>query len=208
MAPTPPAAEPPATKAALVVQAARRLFMERGYGATSMDAVALEAGVSKATLYAHFASKAELFSAIVAAECHRFVPTLDESEVDHLPVREALTRIGRRFLDLLISPPALSAYRVVIAEALRFPELGRAFYDAGPATTLSVLAGYLDRATRRGDLAVKDPVTAASLLVGMFRSHLQLRILLGVVDGVGDAERDHHVRAAVDLFLDGYGLRG
>ena len=207
MAPPPPAAEPPATKAAQVVQAARRLFMERGYGATSMEAVAREAGVSKATLYAHFAGKAELFSAIVAAECRRFVPTVDESEVDRLPVAEALVRIGRRFLDLLISPPAMAAYRVVVAETPRFPELGRAFYDAGPATTLRVLAGYLERATARGELAVADPHTGAALLIGMIRSHLQLRALLGVVASVDDAERDRHVRAAVELFLGGYAPR-
>lgn len=204
MAPLQPTAEPPATKAGQVVQAARRLFMERGYGATSMEAVAREAGVSKATLYAYFAGKAELFSAIVATECRRFVPTVDESEVDRLPVQDALMRIGRRFLDLLISPPALAAYRVVVAETPRFPELGRAFYDAGPANTLSALAGYLERATARGELAVADPYTGAALLVGMIRSHLQLRILLGVTAEVGEAERDRHVGAAVDLFLGGY----
>ena len=205
MAPPLPTAEPPATKAEQVVQAARRLFMERGYGATSMEAVAREAGVSKATLYAHFAGKAELFSAIVAAECHRFVPTVDESEVDRLPVSDALIRIGRRFLDLLISPPALAAYRVVVAETPRFPELGRAFYDAGPAITLSALAGYLERATARGELAVADPHTGAALLIGMIRSYPQLRRLLGVAEAMSEADRDRHVRAAVELFLGGYG---
>ena len=202
---TPPQAdaEPPVTKAEQVVQAARRLFLEHGYGATSMDAVAREAGVSKATLYAHFAGKAELFSAIVAAECHRFVPTVDESEVDRLPVRDALLRISRRFLDLLISPQALAAYRVVVAEAPRLPELGRAFYEAGPTITLNVLAGYLERATARGELAVADPHTGAALLVGMIRSYPQLRRLLGVAEEMSDAERDRHVCAAVELFLGG-----
>ncbi|MEI6558880.1 MAG: TetR/AcrR family transcriptional regulator [Rhodospirillaceae bacterium] len=207
MAPDEPSAEPPVSKLGQIAEAARLLFLERGYGATSMDAVARAAGVSKATLYAHFAGKAELFSAIVAAECHRFVPTVDESEVDGLPVRDGLFRIGRRFLDLLISPPALSAYRVVVAETPRFPELGRAFYNAGPATTLRVLGGYLERATARGELAVADPATGAALLIGMIRSHLQLCRLLGVIDAVSESERDRHVGAAVDLFLRGYAPR-
>ena len=207
MAPEHPIAEPPATKAELVVRAAWRLFMERGYGATSMDAVARAAGVSKATLYAHFAGKAELFSAVVVAECRRFVPVVDENEVDRLPVREALIRIARRFVDLLMSPAALAAYRVVVAETPRFPELGRAFYAAGPANTLEVLAGYLQRATARGELAVAEPRTAATLLMGMARSHLQLRCLLGVAGEIGEADRDRHVRAAVDLFLDGCARR-
>ena len=207
MAPEPPIAEPPASKAGLVVEAAWRLFMEHGYGATSMDAVARAAGVSKATLYAHFTGKAELFSAVVVAECRRIAPILDEGEVDRLPAREALIRIARRFLDLLLSPAALAAYRVVVAETPRFPELGRAFYAAGPASTLDVLAGYLERATARGELAVADPRTAATMLMGMVRSHLQLRRLLGVADEVGAADRDRHVRAAVDLFLDGCARR-
>ncbi len=207
MAPAQPTAEPPATKAELVVQAARRLFLEHGYGATSMEAVARAAGVSKATLYAHFASKAELFSAIIATECRRIAPTVDDGEVDTLPAREALFRIGRTLLTLVLSPQALSAYRVVVAETPRFPELGRAFYEAGPATTLRVLAGYLERATARGKLTVADPHTGAVLLAGMIRSHLQLCRLLGVRDSVDEAELDRHVRAAVDLFLTGCGNR-
>ncbi len=195
--------EQPASKAELVVLAARRLFMENGYGATSMEAVARAAGVSKATLYAHFAGKAELFSAIIGTECRRIAHTGDASELDHLPVGEALFRIGRPLLELVVSPQALAAYRVVVAEAARFPELGRAFYEAGPATTLRMLAGYLERATARGDLAVADPQTGAVLLASMIRSHFQLFLLLGVRDSVNECELDRHVRAVIELFLSG-----
>jgi AcrR family transcriptional regulator len=205
LAAIPTAAAPPASsKTAQIRVAAGRLFLEHGYGATSMDAVARAAGVSKATLYAHFTNKADLFSAIVAAECARAVPMVACQDVGGLPVAEALFRIGRTLLDLLLSADALSVYRVVVAESPRFPELGRAFYQAGPMLTLGALATYLEGAHRRGELTVPDPTTAAELFWGMIRSHAHLRCLLFVDHAPDVGQRDRHVRSVVDVFVRGF----
>jgi len=212
MSPPPPASGPAESAAgsrtSRIMVAASRLVLEHGYGATSMDAVARAAGVSKATLYAHFTSKADLFAAIVASECARVVPALAGPDIDALPVTEALERMGRNFLDLVLSANALGVFRVVVAETSRFPELGRAFYRSGPERTLAMLSDYLERADRRGLLAVPDPLAAAELLWGMIRSHFHLRCLLGVDSEAPDAaERDLHVRRAVSLFVRGHGMR-
>jgi AcrR family transcriptional regulator len=200
-----PAKPPEASKPAQIMAAARRLFLKAGYGATSMDAVARAANVSKATLYAHFTSKADLFAEMVGGECARAVPTLADPGFDLVPVSDALYRLGRRFLDLVLSPEALAVFRLVIAETPRFPELGRAFYQAGPERTLAALAGYLDRASQRGELVIADPHAAAELLWGMIRARAHLRCLLGVDPPPSPAERDAHVRRAIDLFLKGCG---
>lgn len=207
MALPPTSAPAPSVKAAQIMAAARQLFLANGYGATSMDAVARAATVSKATLYSHFDSKADLFAAMVSVECARVVPSLAGPEVDDLPVAEALFRMGCDFLDLLLSPQSLAVYRLVVAETPRFPELGLAFHQSGPARTLAMLSDYLERAQNRRQLEIADPTVAAELLWGMIRSHFHLRALLGVdVESPTAAQRARHVRGAVELFVRGHAV--
>src|SRR3954454_512650 len=91
-------------KAAIVLRAARRAFLAAGFGAVSMDAIAREAGVSKATVYAHFGSKEELFGAVIARECEQRFAGLSVSELDPCDVRASLTTVGCHFLELVLSP--------------------------------------------------------------------------------------------------------
>jgi AcrR family transcriptional regulator len=203
MAPTDTHPEP-AGKAAQIMAAATGLFLEHGYGATSMDAVAKAAGVSKATLYVHFPGKADLFAAIVGCECDRNNETLSAIELASLSVEEGLLRIGHRFVSLLLSPRGLAAYRMVVGESQRFPELGRAFYQSGPARKLQMVADYLEEARQRGELRIPDTALAAEHFLGMIRSHWHLRCVLGLSESPGEEEVQRRVRAAVTVFLDGY----
>src|SRR5215475_4527475 len=83
----------PAKKLA-VLKAALRLFLEQGFGATSMDAIARAAGVSKATLYAHVKSKEELFAAITASCAERLMSA--NPDFEHVAdVRTELLRFAR-----------------------------------------------------------------------------------------------------------------
>src|SRR5271166_385347 len=103
---------PPGSKAESILAAAKRTFLAAGFGAVSMDTIAREAGVSKATVYAHFAGKEELFGAVIGRECeHRFAG-LSVSELDPGDVRASLTTLGRRFLELLLSPDAIALHRL------------------------------------------------------------------------------------------------
>ncbi len=188
-------------KAEQVLQAASSVFREQGYGSASMDAIARQAGVSKATLYAHFAGKDELFAAIVAAECRSHSLTLVVPDIDRLEVREALGAIGRNFLELVLSAKARAIYRIVMAEAPRFPELGRAFYASGPAVVLARLADYLGAADARGGLRVEDAGLAAEQFIGMLLGPLHMRHLLGLTAEFGDRDPSEVVDAAVTTFL-------
>src|SRR5271165_2946196 len=115
-----------------VLDAAAELFIAQGYGAISMDAIARAAGVSKATLYAHFSSKDLLFATIVREACREGMGADSLClERDGDPA-EGLLAIGRRVLEFVLRPRSLAIHRVVIAESVRFPELGRAFYENGP----------------------------------------------------------------------------
>src|SRR5215471_17969824 len=120
-------------KRQLVLDAAASLFMAHGYGAVSMDAIARAAGVSKATLYAHFSSKDQLFATIIGDACQQKIALGELLPTDTSDVRAALMAFGGRLLRFFLEDRALAIHRVVIGESTRFPELGRAFFDNGPA---------------------------------------------------------------------------
>src|SRR3984957_19469004 len=91
----------PTEKAESILAAARRKFLASGFGAVSMDAIAREAGASKATLYAYFASKEELFGAMVARESERYAGDFSSGRLDSGDPEASLTIIADRFLRLL-----------------------------------------------------------------------------------------------------------
>ena len=186
-----------------ILRAAREIFLEQGYAAASMDAVAAAASVSKATIYAHFDNKRALFEAIIRARCER---DLGEAQLPaataDLDIRAGLEAIARRFLDLVLSPEALAMYRIIIAEAPRQPEIGEAFHAAGPAVGLAAVAAHLADLDRRGELLVPDPAQAAALFLGMLKGELFLRRILGLAPDPLSPEAV--VRAAVDVVLRAY----
>lgn len=188
----------------MIVCAGAKTFMEQGFEAASMDEVARRAGVSKATIYSHFDSKHALFGAIVNGRCQAMIPMIAAAALDDQPPAEALRSTGRSFLDLILSPGPLSLYRTVLAEAPRFPELGRNFYEAGPNLVAQALADYLARQHVLGVLDVPAPRLSAEQFFGMVLGHAHLRMLLGIDGTAPDAdERDRIVDLAVQTFLRG-----
>lgn len=189
-----------ARKTEQILDAARAVFLKIGFGAATVDAIATEAGVSKATLYTRFDSKEALFAAVIERECRACSKrmTLAE-EAPANDFQSALRRVAETILDIFAEPQNLAILRLVLAEIPRFPELGKLFYDAGPAVTLANLAAFLSR-NRRSLQPMGDAATAAQDLISLLRGDLQIRALLGVGDLSIDARRRIAERA-VDAFL-------
>ncbi len=201
-------ADSPPTKRDMIVCAGAKTFMEQGFEAASMDMVARRAGVSKATIYSHFENKHTLFGAIVSGRCQAMIPVITAAALTDQPPADALRSTGRRFLDLILSPGPLSLYRTVLAEAARFPELGRKFYEAGPDLVAQALADYLARQHAQGVLDVPEPRISAEQFFGMVLGHAHLRMLLGIADAApGADERDRVIELAVQTFLRGVARR-
>ncbi len=197
----------PNPKAEKILQAAAQVFMEHGYGAASMDTVAREAGVSKATVYAHFSSKEQLFGAIVRGECRRHARAMVTPDIDACRVEEVLYRVGANYLHFVVRPRSLAIFRVVIAETPRFPELGRIFYESGPSVIAEELGARLRALSSQNHLQIDDPEFAADQFFGLLRANLRLRCLLGVPADVSDEGIERAVRAAVGVFLRAYAPR-
>jgi TetR/AcrR family transcriptional regulator, mexJK operon transcriptional repressor len=185
-----------------ILAAARTLFLDHGFGETSMDAIARHATVSKATLYAHFDSKAALFAALMVTECRRLADAIGRRALDEPDIRDALLQVAHDFNNLLCSGEGLTMYRIVVAEAPRFPELGRVFYDSGPAIMIDRIAALLHRAADRGLLDVRDPRIAAIQFISLIRGELHLTRVLGL--SKASKNPADYIAASVDLFLAGY----
>ena len=132
-----------------ILQAATKAFLQQGYRGTSMDEIAALAGVSKQTVYKHFADKKRLFSEIVLGTVteasdpvHNEVLKLTDSG----DVEADLRDLARRQVATVMQPHLLQLRRLVIAEVGRFPELGRTFYEQGPERTIAALAEAFERA--------------------------------------------------------------
>lgn len=195
----------PTGKAESILAAARRTFLASGFGAVSMDAIAREAGASKATLYAYFSSKEELFGAVVASEGERYFRGFSAGELDPRDVEKSLTEIAQRFLELVLSPDAIAVNRITIAEAVRFPQLGEVFWRAGPERTRTQIEGFLRRARDADTLSVADPKLAAEQFITLMRGDFHLRQLLRLDPPLQPAELRDAARAAVATFLRAFG---
>ena len=184
-----------------ILAAAKRAFLAAGFGAVSMDTIAREAGVSKATVYAHFGSKEELFGAVIERECEQYFKRFSAGELDRHDVRASLRILGRRFLELILSPDAIALHRIILGEVTRFPMLGEVFWRAGPERERVQIEGFLRSAAAAGALRLPDPRLAAEQFVSLVRADVQLRQLLRLEAKPTDCEIEIVVEGAVGTFI-------
>ncbi|GAA5055105.1 TetR/AcrR family transcriptional regulator [Nocardia callitridis] len=156
-------------KRALIVTAATALFLESGYDRTSLARIAERSGVSRATLFKQFPSKAALFDAIVTESWSR------ADEKDPPPagnVIGGLGIIGRRYAELLSRPQMTDLFRIVIAELPRFPELAHAQFAHGKMPYFESVRGYLMAEHEAGTVRIEDPELAATQFLGMISNYV------------------------------------
>ena len=167
-----------------ILAAAERLFLERGFQATSTDAILAEAGVSsKETLYRYFASKEELFVAVLTnltTEQPGFSARLAALPPprDFLALRESLTTVSREILTLMCQPSYLALWRTMIAEVPRFPQLGAAFFSAIPQRGFTLVGSLLRAASEQGIIAEADFEAVTRMLLSGLLSYAVTELLV------------------------------
>ncbi|GAB2696948.1 TetR/AcrR family transcriptional regulator [Nocardia thraciensis] len=156
-------------KRALIVTAATALFLELGYDRTSLARIAERSGVSRATLFKQFPSKAALFDAIVTESWS----TADEQ--DPPPpgnVVDGLSLLGRRYAELLGRAQMTDLFRIVIAELPRFPELAHAQFSRGKMPYFESVRSYLLAEHEAGTVRIEDADLAATQFLGMISNYV------------------------------------
>ncbi len=191
----------PPSKRELVIAAARKLFLTAGFDVTSMDAIAREAGVSKATVYSHFQNKESLFAEVMGDLCCQIGGPNLEDEPLAGPLEEVLGTAGRMILGRILDPEILCLLRTVLAGSAQFPDLGQTFWSEGPGRFKRGLSDYLAEMDRRGEVSVPDPGLAAMQFLGIVSGPYLLPQLLGVEPPPTDRELDRGLDRAVSAFI-------
>ena len=195
---------------AAVVDAARTLFLRKGYAGTTMEEIAALAGLVKRTLYNNYAEKDALFTQIVAdviAYAEAFARGLHEEfavGVTAANVRARLDDLGRRLALGIMRPEVVSLRRLLIGEARDFPDLGAEYFERAPGQVIDALASGFERLGQLGLLRVADPRRAAAQFAYLVAGDLLDRAML-----VGTIPPKEQViacaRDGVETFLARYG---
>ena len=187
-----------------ILSAATELFLAEGYGSTSIEAVAARAHISKRTLYDRFEDKAALFAAAVHEVIAHIRPPPDVPLIEGASLPEMLHRLAQFILNAALAPPALALYRLVHAEAARFPQLARAVEgDAGNLEAVTLIGNLLARELPESNLGVEDREFAAAQFIFMVMT-IPRRRAIGYGAAMTAAELDIWAGKVVRLFLDGY----
>jgi AcrR family transcriptional regulator len=191
-----------------IMEGARKVFLAEGFDGASMNDIARIAGVSKGTLYVYFASKEQLFEALIREERRQQAERLTDFSLESADVGASLFEFGCKLIEMMSRPDTLAHVRMVIAASHKFPQLGRAFYEAGPCFGANRLSGYMRRMTDEGRLKIADIDRAAWQFLELCQAGTFKPLLFRMVDELTMAEIEAGVSAAVEVFLAAYAAPG
>jgi AcrR family transcriptional regulator len=178
-----------------ILDAATTLFLRSGFDATSCDQVVAMAGAGKATLYARYANKDALFSAVVHRALEGTAPAVPDL-APAMSIRERLRAVGLHLLQQALTEESVALLRVCLTTAQRLPELSRMVdqsgRDSGVASIVAALAGP---AKRRAAAAT----AVAQRFIDLVIVPQQMRALVGDDREQLDAAAPRRVDEAIDL---------
>lgn len=186
-----------------ILDGARRCFLAQGFDGASMNDIVKAAGVSKGTVYAYFPSKEKLFEALVyrdrRQQAEQSVHDLDAAR----PMAEVLNELGLRMVDRMTSEDSIAQVRMVAATSAKFPEIGQAFFQAGPAFAIARIKTYFETKIAQGHMRPVDAEMAAVQFIDVISGCLHKPRLFNAQDLFTKRTPEQVVAAGVDLLLNG-----
>ena len=186
------------SKAADVLSGAKTVFLRLGFEGASVDAIAEEAKVSKATLYVHSPSKNTLFLSVVQAECDRLSAEISRPISNGDETRAVLEELSRRMIRLVLDDDYIRLLRTCIGAVAVLPEAGEIYMEAGPTRATRTVGQVLQGLHKAGSLKVQDVQSAASQFIHLSVSGIIMPRLLAVDQPIDASELS---KKAVDAFL-------
>ena len=162
-----------------IICAASKAFLENGYQNTSMETISSKAGVAKQTLYNYFGNKDALFIAVVDQKCdYSDNATMRSGDIKSENVEEVLKKYAQSKLADLVSSENTAMFRMMISEAIRFPNLGEMFFKAGLEKDRLLLVNFLTLQKQAGNLEVDDPEQAALFFQGALNAYFRPKFIM------------------------------
>lgn len=183
-----------------LLEAARDVFLERGYANATIDSVVERAGGSKATVYALFENKEGLFAALVAEAAEELSSLVQSYPLDG-SIEDDLRDFGRHYLEILTRPDRLALFRLVLGECGRVPEVGEIFFRTGPQAIFRRVVEMLRSAAARGQIDISDAEAMAHFFIDALRGHIHMEVLLNPTRRPTPKEIERHVDFVVEKFL-------
>ena len=202
-----PTREQAEARDARLLDVATKLFMERGFDGTSIDAVAEAAGVSKPTVYARYHDKRDLFVAVLRGRIRKWLAPLSAAaeaqaiEGCAKSIKTTLHELSRHLISYTLAPEAGALQRILSAQAVEFPELAKLANEEGWLRMVRGVSSILRQSAARGQIKVDDPDFAADMFLNLALGHSKRLALYGIATDPETEER--HRKAAVDFFLNG-----
>ena len=201
------AGEDPA-KREQILDGAKRVFMEQGFEAASMNDITRAAGVSKGTIYVYFENKEDLFGYMIERERRRITETVRHALDGNRPIDETLHGFGTLFATHMTADHTIRAMRMVIAANHRLPSLCSRFFSATPINPVSVLQDYLDRQVAAGIVVCDDTEQAAKQFIELTTVGLFKPRIFGSMEEVPSAAViEKNISSAIRVFLAAYGAK-
>jgi AcrR family transcriptional regulator len=195
----------PDERRAAILDIAREAFLQDGYSGTSMSRIAALVGGSKATLYSYFPSKKDLFVAVIDRETTGLFDRIFNLRLTAEDPNEAITELVRRCLDGLLSDTIVSGYRLIIAEAGRFPEIGKTTYELAVHRGLERIARYFAKLVAEGTLRPCNPLEAADTFLDLTAGNLHTQRLWNSIEAPDGVALEAETRRITAVFLAAYG---
>jgi len=181
-----------------ILEAATELFLKVGYEQASIDAILVQSGGSKSTLYAYFPTKEDLFRSVIDAIIAHDPGTALEIGGNS---RLVLTEFAISRQRVVLSPRHRAVLGLVLAERERFPDLARIYFERGPYKSQRLLATYFEALKHREVIDIADANEAAEFFIGMLMQHWHLQIFYVTAPPPAEAVMRQHAEHVVARFF-------
>lgn len=188
-------------KTADILIAARTEFLANGFSASSIEAIALRAGVSKVTIYSRFKDKGNLFGEVVKSEFEHMRKNLVVQNMVDKSLRDILIFAAQNILDFLMRDEIVRFERILSVEVNRDPEIGEFFLENGPRFVLEGLTNLFQVAVKKGEIQSEDVGASAEMFVGLVIGRIDLFLRYGKKINMTAKEKRKRVIRAVDAWL-------
>lgn len=190
-----------------MIDAAKQLFLERGFDAVSLNEIVRRSGGSLSTFYELFENKLGVLRAVVAGERFDGIGRIEAIIARDADPVATLHAIAGEVHAEILRPDAIGLMRVVMGESLRNPEFARGVYAIAHVPFVNLLAGLFEVWNQAGKATMPAPQLAAEMFLGLILHSAQLSSMFAESFGQCDAEREERIREGTRLFLIGYSVR-